>query len=294
VIGNNSDVPEIPLAAARLAVRLKQAIPQPIKDYIITLRRRYRPRKTIRHHYLGEELKILVVDDVTEGWYGRDWVPEERQEFLFFRDLGISASGLAFNIGAHQGIIALLLKRKLVPQGRVVAIELDKLNADACNENFRLNGEANIIAVHAAISDHCGVVRATGRSNAEIVVRRSMFSALYRNVNSITIDWMSSKYGIPDFIYLDVEGAEVLAMRGATQTINWVPTWLIELHGNAICARFGGSNFDVARQFADAGFTLYASEAEDQPFVQLDDLDHLSSGRCHLFACRELTHKSAI
>jgi FkbM family methyltransferase len=265
---------------------LKEAIPLPIRDYIANYVLRPRLRRTIRHDYLGEEIELLIVDDFTEAWYGRDWEPGERQEFLFLSGLGIPESGLVFNIGAHQGLVALLLKRKLVPKGRVVAMEMDRLNAKACNENLCLNGEAGITVLNAAISDHCGLVRTTGRSNAQIVTRRSLFNVLYESVSSLTIDGMISKYGTPDLIYLDVEGAEVLAMIGASEGINRVPSWFVELHGNESCAQFGGSNLVVAKQFADVEFTIHISR-EDKPFVRLDDMTHLPSTRCFLIASRE-------
>lgn len=266
---------------------IKDIIPKPIKDYIVRYRRRDRSGRTINHRYLGLEFELHVVDALSNEWYGRDWLPEERQEFFFLSKLGISPSGLVFDLGAHQGLVALLLKRKLVPQGRVVAIELDRLNAETCERNFKLNRESEIFTMHAGISDRRGMVKTTGRSNASIAGNRSVFRFLNSNVNSTTIDDLVTKFGVPDLIYLDIEGAEVLALRGAREAINCVANWFIELHSDESCAQFGGSNLEIARKFVDSGYRVHISEAEGTPFVQLVGLAQLPSGRCFLIASRE-------
>jgi FkbM family methyltransferase len=271
-----------------LAMRsLKRAIPQPIKDFLANYTRPAGSRKTITHHYLGEKIELVVKDDLTNGWYGHDWPLAERQEFLFLANLAIPPSGLIFDLGAHQGLVALLLKKKLVPEGRVVAVEIDRLNAEACNQNFRLNHENNITAVHGAVSDSCGMVQVNGRSNGRIVVKPSIFNVLYSKVSCLTIDRLTATYGAPDLVYLDVEGAEVLAMRGAGESLQFVPTWFIELHGSNACAQFGGSNAFIGRQFLSAGFALFVSEVQEKPFVRLVDIDELPSERCFLIASRK-------
>lgn len=240
----------------------------------------------IRHTYLDEPIDLVVVDELTTGWYGRDWPAAERAEFAFLATLGIPETGRVFNLGAHQGLVALLLKRKLVPRGSVLAVEMDRTNAAACNRNFALNGNAGMSAVHAAVLDRPGRVHARRRSNGNVIHDAAPAQRHLQAVPARTIDALMTEHGVPDLVYMDIEGAEVLAMRGAHEALARVPAWYMELHGDEVCGSFGGSNTEVVRPFAAAGFVLFTSPSEESPYTRLDGLDALTPDRCHLIARR--------
>jgi FkbM family methyltransferase len=239
----------------------------------------------IRHRYLGEPLTLLRVDELTIDWYGRDWPAAERSEFAALAAAGMPADARVFNIGAHQGLLALLLKRKLVPQGDVLAVEMDQINAAACATNFRLNGEAGMRALHAAVLDRPGTAQAVAKSNGNVILDAASLAGL-RTVPAVTLDGLLREHGTPDLIYMDIEGAEVLALRSADRAIEAVPLWYLELHGDEVCGSFGGTNLDVARRFHAAGFALSVAFSEDSPYELLTDPDRLTSDRCHLIARR--------
>ncbi|MGV1014726.1 MAG: FkbM family methyltransferase [Methyloceanibacter sp.] len=271
---------------------IKRLTPQALRYYAASCARAWNAKNTdlIAYNYLGHRFRLSVTDSHTRGWYGRDWYPRERQELLFLQGLGIKADGLILNIGAHQGLVSMLLKRMLAPEGRVIAVEMDQLNARACAKNFALNSESEITAVHAAVSDRSGTIRSTGSS---IASSQSLLNVLYERVRAVTLDEICLEYGSPELVYIDVEGAEVLALRGAENALASVPVWFVELHGDQICGQFGGSNHEVARTFRNLGFQIYRSLAEDDPFVPCHDATVISGDRCFIIAISpKHTHNS--
>jgi FkbM family methyltransferase len=267
---------------------VKKLIPQTVRDYI-TLRLRYRESGgTITHKYMGEELELWVADGVTKEWYGRDWPPDQRQEILFLQTLGFNRDSIIFDIGAHQGVVAMLLKRKLAPEGKVIAVEMDKINWIACLQNLKLNDVRDILIVHAAVGDRIGIPRGTGLSNSSFVTRSGLLGFMHQRTDMITIDKMCSNYGMPDLIYLDVEGAEVLALKQASVALQSMCTWFVEMHGNETCRKFGGTNETIVQTFRNNGYELYFSFREDQPFRPLSVEAVVPKDRCHIIATKRL------
>jgi len=266
--------------------QLKALLPRSLRGAIASrLRgRQFESRDVIRQRYLGEELSVVNADGTSMGWYGADWPEGSHTEFDFLASLGIPRDGMLFAIGAHQGIVAMLLKRKLVPQGKVVSVEMDALNAMACAENYRINSESGIVNLNVAISDRSGTLRAAGRSNSRIVTDSSIFSVLYPTIPTISIADMVTTYGRPDAIYLDIEGAEVLALKGAGIGLGSVPVWYVELHGAEQCGAFGGSNHSVVESFLGANYRVYFTADDDKPLLQLHDIADLPTKRCFMVA----------
>ncbi len=265
---------------------LRLIVPQSIKDRIAnTGRIRIAEKIFIERRYLGEPFKIVIADSLSRGWYDKDWNFDNRQEFAFFSGLDLPEDGLVFDVGAHQGLVALLLKRLVVPEGHVVAVEMDPLNAQACAINFQENSEDGITLVEAAVTDKSTVVRRSGRSNASVSASTSLFDKLLLpKVKSTTLGELANRYGTPDVVYLDIEGAEGLALRGAGDLVGQVPTWFVELHGQELCARFGGSNSETGAIFLNAGYRLYLSRAQDRPFTLLGSAAEIPDDRCYLIA----------
>jgi FkbM family methyltransferase len=268
---------------------VRKYVPQSLRDYLLLLKRYSEKGGTIRHNYLGENLELCIADSFTNGWYGKDWSLEERQEILFLQRLALKSDSLIFDIGAHQGVVALLLKRKLAPQGRVIAVEMDEINWAACQENARLNQEHAITAVHAAIGDRTGTGRGTGRSNASLVRNNGLLRFMHSKVDMTTIDQMCSDYGVPDLIYLDVEGAETLAVKKASVALGRTCVWVVEMHGDDLCGRFGGSNKALVNVFWNHGYKLHLSSREDQPFLPIAADSNIPFDKCHLIATKSRT-----
>src|ERR1700761_1538885 len=92
----------------------------------------YKPR-IVEHTYAGKHLRISLRDPLAEGWYDRDWpVPSELAIAIDSVDL---EGALAFDLGAHQGVVALILSKLVGQHGRVIAVEAEPHNALVAKEN---------------------------------------------------------------------------------------------------------------------------------------------------------------
>jgi FkbM family methyltransferase len=77
----------------------------------------------------------------------------------------------------------------------------------------------------------------------------------------ITLDDYCREHGIErvDFIRMDIEGAEQLALEGARGVIDRDrPHVLLEIHPTMLAARFGGSAEAVVEFFRDRGYRMFA------------------------------------
>jgi precorrin-6B methylase 2 len=89
---------------------------------------------------------------MAQGWYDHDWV-DMMIEIEELKKRKLKPGAKVFDIGAHQGVVALLLSRAIGPDGLVVAVEADPWNARAAEINRKLNKAANIRVLNAAAGE---------------------------------------------------------------------------------------------------------------------------------------------
>lgn len=203
-----------------------------------------------KHVYEGCPLNIYIFDQVSKLWYDHDW---ERGEISYLK---VKPGSRIFNIGAHQGVVALVFSKIVGDKGSVVAVEMDKKHTEIAKINKKNNNSHNISIVHAAVAAQRGKVRfakdqITNNSN------RSTY------VKSITIDILSKKYGVPDVLYIDVEGYEQNVLKGAKRTLSHTPDCYIEVHVNKGLEVFGGSAEGVIAYFPKSKYKLFMAKPVD-------------------------------
>jgi FkbM family methyltransferase len=163
---------------------------------------------------------------------------------------------VAFDIGAHVGAVALVMAALCGQSGRVVAFEPDPAGRRGMAANFDINPGIRRADVEiAAVSDIAGqasffsdgggcnsslVEAATGEENPEEMI-----------VQTVTLDDFIARSGLhPDWVKIDVEGAEIRVLRGARKLLSGEAQIVCELHPYAWEA-FGDS-FDELRSLVAA------------------------------------------
>lgn len=70
-----------------------------------------------------------------------------------------------------------------------------------------------------------------------------------------TVDLLAAAHGTPDHVTMDVEGSELLVMRGATETLaRRRTTWWVSVHPQFMADTYGHDADDLHRLMRDAGY----------------------------------------
>jgi len=148
---------------------------------------------------------------------------EHYEPLLNFGSSLLTRGGVALDLGANQGIYTCAFGSAVGPEGRVVSVEPIPRQVDRLETNTKLNGWSHVKVVSGAISDTVGEIdlRMNHGDTAASIVWGSTDTDKVIRVKTRTIDEIVAGEKLPkvDFIKIDVEGAEMLALRGAVQTL---------------------------------------------------------------------------
>lgn len=223
---------------------------------------RFQPR-LVEHEYGGVRFSLHLEDPLAVGWYDHDW--PELEEIRALKQSRLVAGARVFDLGAHQGLVALMLASVVGPSGRVLAVELNSHNLAVARKNRESNGCDWLEMLHAAVSAHDGVITANQGLNGQIDEGRGGWGAC--QVAAVTIDSLARRFGSPDVVFVDIEGAECLALRGASETLRHGPDWFIEIHAGVGLEALGGSVAEIRRSFETHQYELRIAREEGAPFT---------------------------
>lgn len=221
-------------------VMRRLAIPGPLLGLLRLAKSRwqrahYRPH-VVSHTYAGFPLSVCVADSMAARWYDRDWSVPAELAVLNGRKLRPGA--LVLDAGAHQGLVAMLLARMVTPDGRVIAVEACPRNVEIAKKNCVLNSISNVQILHAAVGESSGTLRFTPAINGQ-VASDSEWAAV--QVPAVTVDALAERYGIPDVLFVDVEGYEAHVLRGGRRSLERGPDCFVEVHIGCGLEKFGGT-----------------------------------------------------
>lgn len=163
--------------------------------------------------------------------------PEERLvTTLEFED------DIVFDIGGERGVFTLFFARAVGPEGQVITFEPNPESRALIQEAVELNGFTNVDIRQIALGSEPGrteLVFPAGRPGYGSIDPRMTEQlqgdqgARRVEVQVETLDRLVFDMGVPgpDFIKLDVEGAEVPVLRGMRRVLEeYRPRMLIEVH----------------------------------------------------------------
>ena len=239
--------------------------------------RSYRAR-VVTQNYCGHELTIHIGDPTAEGWYGMPWpltaMPE--REVLSRRKLKEGAC--VYDIGSHYGVVALILSKCVGPTGKVVAVEAVPYNAREAQMNRELNQAYNLTVVPAMMLDGSQPTEAAGFHDRS-------YEWTLSGVRSLTMDQLAEEQGMPDVIYMDVDGFECQVLKGASRILQGRADWFVEVHVNAGLESEGGSLDQVLAFFPEDRFErLIARVGDGEKYDPFDDASPILAERFNLLA----------
>jgi FkbM family methyltransferase len=149
------------------------------------------------------------------------WNPEEYSAFR----ASVRPGDVVLEAGANVGAYTVLFGQWVGPTGRVFAFEPDPAAHSGLVRHIQLNGLADrVTAVQAAIADEganrmrFALFESSGTSR--LAADREEPGTRIQEVDAVSVDAFCKQQGLsPTVIKIDVEGAELAALRGARTTI---------------------------------------------------------------------------
>ncbi len=188
--------------------------------------------------YLGRVLMIIII---FPGHGSLFW---EREQYV--KDhLIMNKNEVFVDVGANVGSHSLRIAHDYADIGvRVVAIEAEPEAYKVLVQNIKRNNLTNVDAIKIAASDHKGLAELYQRSYDGVRVGTGLHSILKRGeedgnfslqnerplqIECDTLDNIISSHKA-DVMKMDIEGAEILALEGATKVLKRLRKVIVEIH----------------------------------------------------------------
>jgi len=178
-------------------------------------------------HFNIKEKKIYlnsVINAILESFLFPDY---------FNFKVKLKKGDFAFNVGGFLGLTALIFSRAVGENGKVYTIE--PVTYHLIEKNLKENNINNVVLINKAIGNKVGSaeIEISDFCSDSSICKREYTSNYYRKkkkVDLITLGSLVTKLKLKrlDFIQMDIEGAEELAIKGAYSIIDkFRPKWSI-------------------------------------------------------------------
>jgi FkbM family methyltransferase len=156
---------------------------------------------------------------------------------LAYLEKHLSPGKVFVDAGANFGIYTAMASKAVSEAGRVIAFEPSTRAFPVLQRNIAINGFKNVLAFPVALTDKPGRARLYHHSavGSDALAKDSSFppDAYAQEIETESLDNVLAKTSIKrvDVIKMDVQGAEELAMRGASETVTSMrPVIVFEYH----------------------------------------------------------------
>jgi FkbM family methyltransferase len=248
---------------------IKAIIPKPWWTQLRMLRLCYRRasygHRRVRHTYGGHALELELIEPMGADWYDHDW--PELPEFTFLKRHRLQRGARVFDIGAHQCVVAMMLAKTVGPDGFVLAVEANPDNCAAGERNRKLNGIDNCQILHAAGAARSGTLTFNRGPNGQVDDGSGEWGRM--EVEAVSVDDLAAAHGVPDLLFIDVEGFECALLQGAQKTLASGPNCFVEAHVGVGLETYGGSVEQILSLFP-AGYEFFVAPPAG-PFVPLTE-----------------------
>jgi FkbM family methyltransferase len=214
-----------------------------LRSIIIPVLRKLNPGTiSIKHHYTKNRFSLDAFKHKGYWYHGKN---RERETIELFENL-IENGTTVIEVGGHIGYMSLLYSHLVGDTGSVIVFEPGTNNLPYLKKNIEQNERQNIELVEAAISNANGFTtfyleELTGQNNSLLAnYEHTKINSQNANVeaNAIPIEvrtyqldsYLLDKQVCPNFIKIDIEGAEHMALLGMQTTLSICkPMMMIEV-----------------------------------------------------------------
>lgn len=198
---------------------------------------------SIKHHYTGSKFYLDAFMHKGYWFHGKN---REKKTMEFFRKF-INQDDIVIEVGGHIGYISHYFSSLVGDRGIVYVFEPGENNIAYMEKNINLL--SNVVLIKKAVSDTNGIAKffvenLTGQNNSLLSeyhqrdfnekLSYTVSEKRVVDVETVTLDSFCEEISIvPNFIKIDIEGAELLAIRGAIKLIqNHHPAIMVEISQN--------------------------------------------------------------
>ena len=185
---------------------------------------------------------------------------------VYFWEYEPRADDVVLDIGVGLGAELLGLWMKVGPHGRVFGFEAHPATFARLSELCKMNSWNNVEAVHAAVVDQAKPVLI---SDSEDYQLSNVFSSGDKIVDGITLDDFVAQRSIShiDYIYMNIEGAERLAIQGMDQVAKITDHFCISCH-DFLGTEWGRTSEEIRAWLKARGFRVLGRPDDPRPPVQ--------------------------
>jgi len=221
---------------------------------------------------------LRVLNHAFRAWRRNLRWSKHEPETPYLADL-LSGDPVCLHVGASDGRHSYVMTQ-VARQARIYAIEPSAFSFQVLKTTVALHRIGDrVTPVHAAVGDKAGeMLLVTPRKISGRMGRAYAFvadaapegrarpdledtGAEVQPTPVVTLDGFCAERGITrvDFIRMDIEGAELMALRGAAEILDRDrPNVLLEIHPAMLAARFGGTAQAVVELFTGRGYRMFA------------------------------------
>jgi FkbM family methyltransferase len=161
----------------------------------------------------------------------------------------ITLGSIVYDIGAHVGYYTLLASELVGADGHVYAFEPHPKNIAYLDQHLEINSIQNVTVFEGAVADR------SGEAYFKFGPSRSMGKISDQGETRVTLFYLDElidegKIKPPQFMKIDVEGAELAVLHGASNCLRTHhPTLFLETHSDRI-------HQESLRELGDLGYEL--------------------------------------
>jgi FkbM family methyltransferase len=178
-----------------------------------------------------------------------------------------------WDIGANIGVFTFASAYRVGHSGRVLAVDADDRHTCLLRKSSlrSLPQSAPVDVLNAAIADKVKItelnVVETGHAKNYIVETSGCGETgkviSRKHTVSVTLDWLLAYFPKPDFIKIDVEGAELMVLQGATEMLQKIrPIFYLETQEY--------NKIEVTKLLKDFDYNLYTVAGDASDLVEIE------------------------
>jgi FkbM family methyltransferase len=227
-------------------------------------------------------MRVNPVDENGRRVLVRGFEPRERLTRHFIRIL--RPGDCVLDLGANMGYYALVAAELVGATGAVHAFEASPQVLPWLRANVALNPQSNIHVHEQAVTDRCGPIRfhaaAPARTGYSSIRDLRGDTAEVTVVPTVALDSLLKELPPVRLIKLDIEGAELQALRGMRALLARDKPFVISEMDDAFLRELGGTAAEMCEFLQTAGYDLSV-------IVEAGSLRPLTTAptdRCNVFA----------